>query len=259
MKTRRGPEGDRRPRPQHFYDTLIETGLLEMPEALRLFYRLMEVPPGEVDIDSPEYRDVEEGDRRKIKELVFIIRDLAGDTSATNKDVTELFQPTEMFSPFEQTLRHATSASYHEVAVISLGENYWANLLRKKGEPPRYASIFVAGVNEMSTTAAVRVLGNKEELRKHPLGGLLDIWWTHLLGPRRMAGARHKWFTREYEAHEVLKKVSQIPQQSSGKREGAFGLFEEKGELELYKELVEQHCPKRAETREGVTKGVRRG
>ncbi|HEY0101337.1 MAG TPA: hypothetical protein VGB76_20605 [Pyrinomonadaceae bacterium] len=223
-----------------FYDSMIKTKLLETPPALSMFYRLMNKPPEEVDLRSPDYNGVEMAHRRQIEDMVFRIRELVGDSEATNEKVTNMFRPKEMFSPLDRTLHDADGNSNQEFAVISLAENYWANLLRKKEEPPKFASIVVAGVNELSTTVAVRALSKKSDLRERPLGGLLDIRKPPAPGLKRITGAGDKWLTLPYEAQDVLRKVD-LALESFERRPSAFNLFDDQRELGLYREIVKRH------------------
>lgn len=222
-----------------FYDDMIRMGLFEGSPVL-LFRRLMDAEPAAMDAESARFTDISDEDKQLIKEKVLGIRALMSAHDMKYEDMTELFRPDRIFSPLKQLLIHGSRDSRHEYAVISLGENIWANMLREKKDVPRRALILVSGTHELSTSLAVRALSSKETLRGHPLGGVLDITKGRAVGPKYVTGSRYDWRTLAYDAREVLDKTEEVLQ-SFDKRPSAFALFEKKEELEMYREVVRQY------------------
>ncbi|HEX8072934.1 MAG TPA: hypothetical protein VF546_23515 [Pyrinomonadaceae bacterium] len=226
-----------------FYDDIKRAGLLDTGDAVRLFYRMMDMAPHELELTPPELTefDMTEADRQKIKDLVVELRRLSGKSEATNHDITELFRPTYMFSPLWSTLAPLTADTNHEFAVISLGDNLWANLLRQEDKThPRYALIAVSGINRLSTALAVKALSHAEALHERPFGGLLEVAPDKAIELKQVTNTNPKWLTKPYQAPSVLQKIDQS-MRAFDERPDAFTLFEMRRELERYREMVAQY------------------
>lgn len=228
-----------------FYDFINEEGLLEIKPAVEIFYQMMETLD-EINIDDPAYTDsgVNREDREKIKEKVLRIRDLAGETKANNRYVTQMFSPKKRFSPLKPNLDNFTREDEEEFAVISLGENHWSNRLRQNNKQHKsYAIIAVCGVNRVSTAIALKALANKDNLNKHPLGGLLEITKFKSNGTKRITKSTYKWLDEEYQIPDILTKVGDALK--SFKKPSVFSqYFKTEGELETYVEMVKHFMSK---------------
>lgn len=229
------------------YDLFIDSGLFN-PSSVKALYRMLETPQDQIDVTSPRFTStgVKRDDLEKIKEIVYDIRyRLMRNMRANNDDITEQFRPKELFSPLEPGLFSCDVDTGHERALISLGENPWARLLREDDpKHPKYALIAVAGTNFLSTALAIKALGSREDFLDRPLGGLLEIIESNSDGIRHVTESWYEWLTQPYQVKDVLTKVD-AALESFAERPDAFTLFNSEAELENYRKVVQEYSESR--------------
>ena len=177
-------------------------------------------------------------DEAFIQQIALDIRHSLGDPDANHESVTEQFQPSNLFSPFRNLLLNSLADSFHEHGLISVGENIWSTM--QSDGKPKHALVLVSGVNELSTSIALRALSEKDTFVDRPLGGLLEIKQGTGSGPRRITGGTPKWLTRAYGTAELLTKIDDVLARFPD-RPSAYELFDTKEELEQYRDMVTQY------------------
>jgi hypothetical protein len=229
---------------EDFYDDIKKKGLLDTPQAVSMFYRMME-KQGEIEVTSHEFsrRGIDVAERLKIKDEVLKIRNLTVNAHATSDDVAEIFRPTQYFSPFEPTLRHCTSDENNGYAVISIGENFWSSLLPQADKDhKRFALLAVCGTNKLSTAVALKALSTKykENFRDRPLGGVLKITGSGRSGIRRVRDSTFDWLTQEYKAPELLIMIDDTLRSFKENPDAYAPMFNSKEDMDPYREMVKQ-------------------
>ena len=223
-----------------FYDNL-EIKLGNKPAVVRSFYKLMDKT--KEDIKSIELKDVgekiEHEDLNRIKEAIEELRELLGNDEAKNKDVIELFNPIEIFSPFSPTfLSSSTDSKTKDYALITIGENPWS--VSSEESYPKRSLVAVCGLNRISTAGAMKTLLDKEELEKHPLGGLILVDEPpDSRGLKEIFESTPDWITSKYSLQDISKAIKNESQKSR-ENQKFFGLFNEM-EFENYKRLVTKY------------------
>ena len=206
-----------------------------------MLYRMMETPQDEIDLHKAPFIDSNVGlsDRKQIKDLVAEIRyELLNNPEAKNEDVTDQFRPLALFSPLQPRLIRYVKDEDHDFAILSLGENPWAEELRKHDiEHPRFSVIAAFGSHELSTALAIKALSKFKEVQMHPLGGVLTITAARVIGPERVNESFYDWLTKPYNAQEVLERIN-TAQPPESDPNGAFSIFTGE-ELNNYSSMTE--------------------
>lgn len=213
---------------KEIYDRFKETGLFDNPSAVRMLYRMMETPHDQINLHEAPFVDSGVGlrDRNKIKDLVTEVRyELLKNPDAKNEDVIDQFQPWALFSPLQPRLIRYVKDEIHDFAILSVGENPWAEELRKHdSEHPRFAVIAAFGSHELSTALAIKALSKFKEVQMYPLGGVLKITAARVIGPERVNESFYDWLTKPYKTQEVLERIKTAPPPESDPN-GAFSIF----------------------------------
>lgn len=197
-----------------------------------------------IDARSDEFEKISKtsglslDDKAFIQHIVLDIRSSLGDPDANHELVTEQFRPSNLFSPFNNLLLNSSADSFHEHGLISVGENIWS--MMQSGEKPKHALVLVSGVNELSTSIALRALSERDTFVEHPLGGILEIKQGTGSGPKRITGGTPKWLTRGYVTADLLAKIDEVLERFTD-RPSAYELFDTKEELEQYRGMVTQY------------------
>jgi hypothetical protein len=230
-----------------FYDDIKKTGLLDTPDAVAMFNQMMNTQ-GRIVVRHHKLSgdEISEEHRKEIKKKVLEMRRKTKYENMTSaKLIKKYFRPNHYFSPFESDLQSCKEEPDEAFAVVSLGENYWAEnyVYKKGGEYPRRALIAVCGEDRIATAVALKALRSKhkESFQNRPLGGALKITRSGLNGPKRVTESRFNWLDKEYKASEVLTEIDHALESFDENPDAYTPLFNSKGDIETYREIVKQY------------------
>jgi hypothetical protein len=222
---------------KNFYDDMIKSRLFENLASVVLLRKLMDARTEEFEEISSRASEPSSLDKARIEKIVLSIRQRIGAPEANHDSVTDLFRPSNIFSPFSSLLLHAGADTNHQHGVISLGENIWSKISHGT---PKHALVFVGGTHELSTAIALRDLSAKEALVDYPLGGILETISGNAPGPKRVTGVGSKWITEKYQAHNLLNKIDRVLE-TFADVPSANTLFDTQTELEDYRDMVAKY------------------
>lgn len=223
------------------YDLFVDSKLFDKSSAVRMFAEMLKMHQDDIDVTSEKFASfgIPLEKRDEIKNFLLMIRGLMNSLGADNKDILERFRPKEMFTPLKSDLISTSSDTHREYAIISLGENPWGTLLKEvDSQHPSYTAVVVAGINENSTTLALKALSSRGNFKMRPCGGILEVSEpsSSNTGVDRVENSDYKWVTSEYDLDGLLDSLKRSSA-SFGGRANSFKLFSE-DEMRNYQSLI---------------------